>query len=89
MAYRGGGGFGTGRIFPVSRLIWLAEIVSSLFALLGAIVCLGIGIYLLWAGGESIRLAELVVALMLFAMAVMEVAISRSLWQKATELHEL
>lgn len=85
MAYRGGGGPGAGRIFLVTRLIWLAEIVSSLFALLGAIICLGIGIYLLWAGGESIHLAELVVAVVLFMMAVMEVVISLSLWQKATD----
>lgn len=69
----------------VRRII---EAISAIFALLGAVACALIGIYLLWANGESLHLAELVIALVLFAMAALEIIISRSLWNSANTLHE-
>ena len=72
----------------MNRLRRIIEAVSAFFALVGAIACALLGIYMLWANGESLHLAELVIALVLFIMAALEIIISRSLWNSANTLHE-
>ncbi|MBE7562787.1 hypothetical protein H7F10_07455 [Acidithiobacillus sp. HP-6] len=68
----------------MNRLRQIIEAISAIFALVGAIACALLGLYMLWANGESLHLAELVIALVLFMMAVMEVVISRSLWNSVS-----
>ncbi|PKY11855.1 hypothetical protein B1757_02530 [Acidithiobacillus marinus] len=58
----------------------LIEKISAVFALLGAIGCAAGGVYLLWAGAER-HLDVLIIAVLLFFMAAMEVVVTRSLWR--------
>lgn len=61
----------------------LIEKISAIFALLGAIGCAAGGVYLLWAGAGR-HLTLLVIAVVLFFMAAMEVVVSRSLWKNGS-----
>lgn len=69
-------------------LRWIIEAVSALFALVGAIFCALIGLFLLWEGGAHTQLAVLILAIALFIMAALEIIISRSFWNSANTLHE-
>lgn len=75
-------GPGVGGNFPVKQkqIYAISEKISAIFALLGAIGCVLGGIYLLWAGAEQ-HLDVLIIAVVLFFMAAMEVMVCRSLWQ--------